>query len=125
MVEGVYGFYRSYHWLSNFFVLDVPVVDGYGIQYDSTEAFYQAHKTTDRNTRLMFSSLNPSQSKKAGRVFANYIDADVVFVDGGGKPTLFEATSKFKLDELAKRKQALDAAQAEYDELYNTLAEDN
>ena len=60
-----------------------------------------------------------------GKIFMGFVDGELAFVDGGGKPTLFEATSKFKLAELAKRNQALVAAQAEYDEMYNALAEDN
>lgn len=59
-----------------------------------------------------------------GRIFVSVVDNEVVFVDGSGKPSLLEATSKFKVVELAKRKNALIAAQVEYNEVYNALAED-
>ena len=58
------------------------------------------------------------------RIFVSVVDADVVFVDGSGEPSLLEATSKFKLAELAKRKAALDAAKEAYYELKLAIVEE-
>lgn len=38
-----------------------------GILYQNNEAAFQAQKTTDRNIRKSFSSLNPSEAKRKGR----------------------------------------------------------
>ena len=81
MIDGVYGFDREYSWLSNFYVLTVPVIDEFEIEYNSTEAFYQAHKSTDRNYRSMQQTLSPSQSKKAGRAIVLREDWEAIKVD--------------------------------------------
>ena len=58
------------------------------------------------------------------KIFAQLFHGEVVFVDGSGKPSLLEATSKFKLAELEKRKAALDAAKEAYYELKLAIAEE-
>lgn len=58
------NFDKNYAFLSNFY--DAPVIYE-GITYLNSEAAFQAAKTLDLKERQKFSTLNPSQAKKAGR----------------------------------------------------------
>lgn len=58
------SFKGKYFFLSNFF--EAPVIYD-GITYLNNEAAFQAQKTLDKEQRLDFAMLNPSQAKKKGR----------------------------------------------------------
>lgn len=58
------SFRGEYFFLSNF--CEVPVMYD-GITYLNNEAAFQAQKTLNREQRLDFAMLNPSQAKKKGR----------------------------------------------------------
>ena len=58
-------FFRGkYAYLSNFY--EAPV-EYDGLVYQNSEAAFQAQKCIDRKDREMFTRLNPSEAKKAGR----------------------------------------------------------
>jgi ribA/ribD-fused uncharacterized protein len=59
-------FKNEYRFLSNFWILDNPVIID-GLVFDNTEAAYQAMKTLDSEIRSEFQELNPSEAKKKGR----------------------------------------------------------
>lgn len=58
------NFDKDYAFLSNFY--DAPIIYE-GITYLNSEAAFQAAKTLNLKERQKFSTLNPSQAKKAGR----------------------------------------------------------
>lgn len=58
------SFKGKYFFLSNFF--EAPVIYD-GITYLNNEAAFQAQKTLNKEQRLDFAMLNPSQAKKKGR----------------------------------------------------------
>lgn len=58
------SFRGEYFFLSNF--CEVPVMYD-GITYLNNEAAFQAQKTLNKEQRLDFATLNPSQAKKKGR----------------------------------------------------------
>lgn len=58
------SFRGEYFFLSNF--CEVPVMYD-GITYLNNEAAFQAQKTLNKEQRLDFAMLNPSQAKKKGR----------------------------------------------------------
>lgn len=60
------GFFGQYRWMSNFHMCPIFYE---GRMYTSSEAAYQSAKTLDDYTRDMFTTLDPSQSKKKGRSF--------------------------------------------------------
>lgn len=68
--EGIYGFFGDFRFLSNFWVADVEFE---GRIYPSTEAAYQAAKTTDLELRKPFEESSTSwmrsgrRAKKLGR----------------------------------------------------------
>lgn len=62
--ENIKGFFGEYRWLSNFHVCPVWYN---GIEFTSSEAAYQAAKLVDRNDRLQFMDIAPSEAKKLGR----------------------------------------------------------
>lgn len=57
-------FKDEWHFLSNFYIAEL-VWDG--IVWPHSEAAYQAAKTLDRATRLRFSKMSPSATKRAGK----------------------------------------------------------
>ena len=57
-------FRDEYEFLSNFY--EVPVTFN-GLTYGSSEAAFQAHKSTDPAVHEMFAALRPHQSKEEGR----------------------------------------------------------
>ena len=75
MIEQFQGGYR---WLSNMIILDVPIVDDFGIKYYSTENYYQAAKSLDSNIRQQIASLEPRKSKTYGRTIEIRPDWDQV-----------------------------------------------
>ena len=58
------GFFKEYHWLSNFYPVDINIL---GIDFKNVEAAYQASKSTDIPTRESFSDLSPVKAKRLGR----------------------------------------------------------
>jgi len=58
------GFSEEYRWLSNFYEV-IPFVHD-GIEYKTTENFYQAMKTLDKNLRIHIAGLTPGQAKRFG-----------------------------------------------------------
>lgn len=58
------SFRDNYAFLSNFY--SVPVIYD-GIQYQNTESAFQAQKCANKEDRLQFSQLNPSEAKHLGR----------------------------------------------------------
>lgn len=69
----VKGFFGEYRWLSNYHVC--PVVYE-SLEYKSSEAAYQAAKTTDEYLRKVISEMEPDKSRKAGRSFKARKDWD-------------------------------------------------
>ena len=59
-------FQGEYRFLSNFWLLDSPIVRD-RIIYKTTEHYYVAMKTTDRNLRLQISFMKTGEAKKFGR----------------------------------------------------------
>lgn len=57
-------FVGEYAFLSNFF--EIPAYYS-GILYQNSEAAFQAQKTLDPKEREKFSTMNPSEAKRAGR----------------------------------------------------------
>lgn len=62
-VDGIYGFFFGYRFLSNFHVCDITYE---GLNYTSTEAAYQAAKSLDPDVRRRFTKYSPSKSKNEG-----------------------------------------------------------
>ncbi len=60
------NFNGEYRFLSNFY-LPSPVTDDMGLVYSSVEAAYQAAKSLDKEVRIPFTTMSPSQSKKFGK----------------------------------------------------------
>ena len=58
------SFQGNYHFLSNFY--SCPVTWD-GITYQNSEAAFQSAKVLDKNIRLTFANLNPSDAKRKGR----------------------------------------------------------
>lgn len=58
------SFKGEYEFLSNFYPLRIVYN---GIAYASVEAAFQAQKTLNKEERLKFTYLTPSEAKKAGR----------------------------------------------------------
>ena len=52
-------------WLSNFYICDPFIYDG--IEYTSSEAAFQAHKSLNLLDRMAIAEMSASQSKKAGK----------------------------------------------------------
>ena len=68
-------FTGDYHFLSNFY----PVLITYeGLIYYSTEAAYQAAKTTNEILRVSFTVMDPNQAKKAGKRLVLRDDWEIV-----------------------------------------------
>lgn len=64
-MDGIYGFFGKYRFLSNFWLC--PVVDEMGILYPSSEHAYQAQKTTDAENRRYIAEANgPKRAKHYG-----------------------------------------------------------
>ncbi|AXF41454.1 hypothetical protein SHAb15599_00093 [Acinetobacter phage SH-Ab 15599] len=59
----VRGFFKEYRFLSNMFVLNIPV-EWKHIPYHSTEAAYQALKFRRDETKRLISGMSPQESKK-------------------------------------------------------------
>lgn len=64
---GVYGFSGEFRFLSNMWLLEVPLEDEHGIKYYSSENYYVASKTTDIEEKMHIASLPPKKSKVYGR----------------------------------------------------------
>lgn len=58
------GFSEEYRWLSNFYEVIPFVYDR--IEYKTTENFYQAMKTLDKDLRIHIAGLTPGQAKRFG-----------------------------------------------------------
>ncbi len=72
------SFKGNYRFLSNFYMLEYPIY-WRGINYPSSEHFYQAMKTIDPNIRLQISQLKtPGETKKYGRIIHLREDWDMV-----------------------------------------------
>lgn len=63
-VSKINDFRGKYHFLSNFYN---EKVEFEGLTYLNTEAAFQAMKCSDKNKRLDFVNLNPSEAKRLGR----------------------------------------------------------
>lgn len=63
-VSEIKGFSAPFRWLSNFYPI-IPIIYQ-GIEYKSTETFYQAMKTLDKKDRLHISTLKPGKAKAYG-----------------------------------------------------------
>ncbi|MBR0278952.1 MAG: NADAR family protein [Synergistaceae bacterium] len=63
-MEVIARFREEYEFLSNFY--EVPVTFE-GLTYGSSEAAFQAQKSSDPSEREKFTALRPNDSKKAGR----------------------------------------------------------
>lgn len=61
------GFFSDYRWLSNYEVCEVYHS---GIYFNSSEAAYQAAKTSDPDLRRKIAALSPAESRGAGQVIS-------------------------------------------------------
>ncbi len=59
----ILGFFNQFRFLSNYHICDIEYE---GLKYSSSEAAYQAAKSTDNEVRSKFTSLYPPESKKFG-----------------------------------------------------------
>lgn len=73
--SSIKGFSGDNRWLSNFYSCDVMYE---GMLYPSSEAAYQAAKTTDVAIRATFQGFTASESKKAGKRLAIRDDWDAI-----------------------------------------------
>lgn len=73
--EGIYGFFAEYRFLSNYHIC---TVHHDGLVFQSSEAAFQAAKCLDLQTRRTFCSMEPAQSKFAGKRVALRDDWDWV-----------------------------------------------
>ncbi len=64
--EGIYGFFDTYRFLSNFHPCSITMSDG--LTYPSTENAYQAFKTLDIELRKPFTTYRAGESKVAGQL---------------------------------------------------------
>ena len=71
-------FRGDYFFLSTFYVAPVIFV---GIRYCNNEAAFQAQKCINAEDRKAFSTMNPSEAKKAGRKVILRSDWEIVKVD--------------------------------------------
>ena len=71
-------FRGDYFFLSNFY--EAPVIFD-GIRYCNNEAAFQAQKCINVEDRKAFSTMNPSEAKKAGRKVILRSDWEIVKVD--------------------------------------------
>lgn len=71
-------FKGDYFFLSNFY--EAPVIFD-GIRYCNNEAAFQAQKCINAEDRKAFSTMNPSEAKKAGRKVILRSDWEIVKVD--------------------------------------------
>lgn len=69
------SFKGKYFFLSNFYECEVTFE---GITYQNTEAAFHAQKTLDVEERKKFSTLNPSEAKRAGRKLNLRSDWEVI-----------------------------------------------
>ncbi len=58
------SFRKEFYYLSNFY--ETPVTYN-GLTYQNNEAAFQAQKTLDEKERMLFTKMNPSEAKHAGR----------------------------------------------------------
>lgn len=56
------GFGEEFRWLSNFF--EIEPFEYQGIEYKTTENFYQSMKTFDREVRIHIAGLSPGKAKR-------------------------------------------------------------
>jgi len=59
----IYGFFNEYSYLSNYHFCKIYYE---GLDFLSTEAAYQAMKTLIKEERVLFQTMGPAESKKAG-----------------------------------------------------------
>ncbi len=62
------GFHNNYDWLSNFYIIEPFIYDE--IEFNTTENFYQAMKTKDKEIRKYIATLKPGQAKR-------YVNPDI------------------------------------------------
>jgi hypothetical protein len=73
--NSIKGFQEEYRWLSNFWPCAI-VYEGLG--YPSSEAAYQAAKLENPEHRVRFTTMTPSQAKRAGKTVKYRPDWDDV-----------------------------------------------
>lgn len=74
-METINSFSGQYRFLSNFWTAPTTVI---GIEYMSSEAAYQACKTTDLEVRQQFTKLGPNDAKKLGQQIQLRLDWTLV-----------------------------------------------
>lgn len=62
--EGIFGFFGSYRWLSNFYYVDIHID---GKVYTSSEAAYMSRKTFLESEKQMLTTLAPKEAKNYGQ----------------------------------------------------------
>lgn len=61
-VSEIRGFSGDFRWASNFYPMEPFEYDG--VMYSTTENYYQAMKTKDKNERALIAEMTPGKSKK-------------------------------------------------------------
>lgn len=62
--SGIYGFFGNFRWLSNFYLLDTPIIYE-DMAYPSAEHAYQAAKSLDRHVRQKISEIKLPRDVKS------------------------------------------------------------
>lgn len=97
MMESINGFKDEYRFLSNMYLLPRAIcLNGY--TFYTSEAYYQAMKTTDKALRLKIVDMNPYESKR----FAKKLELRPDWDDIKLKVMLQVVRAKFKLPEMAE-----------------------
>lgn len=78
MEKAILEFQGRHRFLSNFYECNL---EWDGIKWTSSEAAYQAAKTLDRNKRLEFVNLSPSETKRKGKAVVLRSDWEEVKIE--------------------------------------------
>lgn len=98
-MSAITEFNGEYSWLSNMTMI-VPFVED-GIQYNSVETYYQAHKTTNQGIKLKISNMQPHASKKYGKLIPIRPDWEDIKVDVMRRALKIKFSQEKMLNELA------------------------
>ncbi len=97
------NFRGEYRWLSNFQFVSIVYE---AISYTSTEAAYQAAKTTNRDEKLAISRMSPREARLAGQSVTLRPDWHLI------KVSVMEDLTRLKFQDLLLRSKLLDTKDA-------------
>lgn len=80
-MEAITSFQGTYRFLSNFYILQIPVIFE-GLEFFTTEAAYVASKTVDLSLRKEIQRMSPGKAKRFGaRIFEEELSPNPVWSD--------------------------------------------